>query len=247
MRLFATIFCLILGAMLIAATGDFPDFGDPGSPASSHLSTYYIENALHDAEVPNIVTGVLADYRGFDTMLETAVVLIAGLAVTFILRRQRDEDYVPEDSSASRPGLIVQTTAHLLVPPGLIFAFYVLAHGHHSPGGGFQAGVILGAVLILYAFAFGLAKAEEIFPEKAQRFCAFFGVSLYAGIGVCCLALGKNFLDYSALASPFSLSPSHARSLAILGVEVGVTLTVASVMFSIYADLASSGYRDEGL
>ena len=248
MRIYATIFCIILGAMLIAATGDFPDFGDAHSPANSHLSTYYIENALIHAETPNVVTVVLGDYRGFDTMLETAVVLIAALAVSFILRREREDDYVPPDEpEEAKPGLVVKTSAKLLLPPSFIFGLYVLAHGHHSPGGGFQAGVIFGAIFIFYAFAFGLKEAERFFSERAQRLCMFTGVSIYGGIGLVCLALHRNFLDYGALAALLPVGEAGARSLAILGIETGVALTVMGAMFSIYVNLASAGYHNRGL
>lgn len=248
MKTYASIFCIILGGMLMAATGDFPDWGDANSPANSHLSPYYLQNALHDAETPNVVTVVLGDYRGFDTMLETAVVLIAGLAVGIILRRSRDSDYLPEtEEPASRPGLVVQNTARLLVPPSLIFGLYVLAHGHHSPGGGFQAGVIFGAVFIFYSFAFGLKETENWFSERAQWLCIFVGVSIYGGIGLLCLALQRNFLDYGALAAIIPVSEPAARSLAILGIETGVALTVMGAMFSIYANLASSGYHEKAL
>ncbi|MBF0201615.1 MAG: Na(+)/H(+) antiporter subunit B, partial [Desulfamplus sp.] len=62
------------------------DWGDPRSPASMHLSNYYIENIMEETHVPNLVTAVLADYRGYDTMFETAVVFCAGLACFLLLR-----------------------------------------------------------------------------------------------------------------------------------------------------------------
>ena len=85
-----------------------------------------------------MVTAVLADYRGFDTMFETVVVFIAGMAVIAILRgssagRPRRKDHEVE----AEPDLIVTNTVRLIVPVIQIFAFYVLAHGHVSPGGGF--------------------------------------------------------------------------------------------------------------
>jgi len=87
MKRVALILVLLVGLLLAWAARDFPTWGDPGSPASaSPVSSHFIANTGVDPEVPNMVTAVLADYRGFDTMLETVVVFIAGLAVVSILR-----------------------------------------------------------------------------------------------------------------------------------------------------------------
>ena len=78
---------LLVGALLIYAAEDFPEWGSPSAPASaSPLSSHFISNTGVDTEVPNMVTAVLADYRGFDTMFETVVVFIAGMAVLAILK-----------------------------------------------------------------------------------------------------------------------------------------------------------------
>jgi len=68
---------------------DFPKWADPNQPASTHVSPGYIEHALDETAVPNLVTAVLADYRGYDTMFETAVIFTAGIAVILLLRRPK--------------------------------------------------------------------------------------------------------------------------------------------------------------
>ena len=78
---------LFLALMLYATTG-LPDRGDPGAPASTHVSPFYIERSLEDTETPNIVTAVLADYRGYDTLGEVIVIFTAGLACVLILRKR---------------------------------------------------------------------------------------------------------------------------------------------------------------
>ena len=87
----ALAFCatLVTGAILLYGTMDFPAWGDPQAPASVHLSPHYIEKAVAETHVPNIVTAVLGDYRGYDTMFETVVIYCAGLAVISVLRRSR--------------------------------------------------------------------------------------------------------------------------------------------------------------
>jgi multisubunit Na+/H+ antiporter MnhB subunit len=78
---------LATGILLLYGTRDFAPWGDPASPASSHVSPVYIEQAVKETHVPNIVTAILGDYRGYDTMFETVVIYCAGLAVISVLRR----------------------------------------------------------------------------------------------------------------------------------------------------------------
>jgi multicomponent Na+:H+ antiporter subunit B len=74
---------------LIYGTLDMPKWGDPHSPASSHVSPYYLHNSLEQTGTPNVVTSVLADYRGYDTLGETTVIFTAGMACILLLRRGR--------------------------------------------------------------------------------------------------------------------------------------------------------------
>ncbi len=82
----------ITGLILMYGVADAPRFGDPNSPASSHVSPRYIEKSMAETEVPNMVTAVLADYRGYDTFGETTVVFAAGIACLLILRNLKKED-----------------------------------------------------------------------------------------------------------------------------------------------------------
>jgi multicomponent Na+:H+ antiporter subunit B len=83
---------LLVGAALIYGTLDMPDWGDPRSPANTHVSPYYLRNSLEDAATPNVVTTILADYRGYDTLGETTVIFTAGMACIFLLRRARKKE-----------------------------------------------------------------------------------------------------------------------------------------------------------
>ena len=89
MRLFAFITVLMTAALLLYATADMPDWGDPKSPASTHVSPVYIQEAYEKTATPNVVTAVLADYRGYDTLGETTVIFTAGIVCMMLLRRQR--------------------------------------------------------------------------------------------------------------------------------------------------------------
>jgi multicomponent Na+:H+ antiporter subunit B len=243
---------LLTGLLLIIAEADFPGFGDLFTPASLHVSPYYITQTLHDTNVPNMVTSVLADYRGFDTMFETAVIFTAGLAVIAILRRFKKEDRcdIPEPYVISEgyPDTIIRFVARQLVPFIQLFALYVVAHGHHSPGGGFQGGVILGASFILLAISFDFKVVLGIMNERWNILLGNIGVLIYAGIGFLCLLLGANFLDYSMLSKVLPATDKiMARSHGMLGIEIGVAIAVMAIVISIYLNIVSHGKYDKGL
>ncbi|MFC1669502.1 hydrogen gas-evolving membrane-bound hydrogenase subunit E [Spirochaetota bacterium] len=91
MKILGLIIVLVTSGFLVYGTLDMPGWGDPESPASKHVSPYYITKTMEHTATPNIVTSVLADYRGFDTLGETAVIFAAGMACLLILRRRRKE------------------------------------------------------------------------------------------------------------------------------------------------------------
>ena len=248
MRLVGLFAVLLLAGALVSVIPDLPDWGDVNSPPNSHLSPTYITQVMEETSVPNIVTAVLADYRGFDTMLETTVVLIGGLAILVLLRhfrreRRKQDGAFQTDLPPNRPNQIIMTTCRLMVPPIQLFALYVVAHGHHSPGGGFQGGVIFGASLILLALSYNMREVLNRINESMLIVLSCVGVLIFAGAGILSLALGANFLDYSAW-HPLMMMKEEvgrvaARSLGMLIVEIGVAFTVTCIMFSIYFDLAA--------
>jgi multicomponent Na+:H+ antiporter subunit B len=92
MRVFGLFLVVLFGGVFVWATGDLPVPGDPASPAATHpnVSVHYIERAYTDTNTPNMVTAVLADYRGFDTFGEAVVVVAAALSCLLILLRRND-------------------------------------------------------------------------------------------------------------------------------------------------------------
>lgn len=128
--------------------------------------------------------------------------------------------------------IIIKTLSRLLIPFIQLFGLYVIMHGHTSPGGGFQGGVILGASFILLGISFGHKKITERFSMKILTITTSLGVFLYGAIGVVCVLLGANFLDYGVLPTDF-----EPRGMGMLGIEIGVGITVMAVMISIYRDL----------
>ena len=89
MKALSLIVSMFVGAALIYGSLDIPKWGDPHSPASTHVSPYYLRHSIEDTATPNVVTSVLADYRGYDTLGETTVVFTAGMACILLLRAGR--------------------------------------------------------------------------------------------------------------------------------------------------------------
>ncbi len=141
--------------------------------------------------------------------------------------------------------VIVKTLSRMLIPFMQIYALYVIAHGHYSPGGGFQGGVILGASMILLVITYGLDNTLRRMTERLNTMMCSAGVLIYAGIGALCLILGGNYLDYAELDQILGVGIAQARSLGILGVEVGVGVTVMAGMISIFFDISTGGLPSE--
>lgn len=83
---------LVTGGFLIYATFDMPVWGDPNAPVHQHVAPRYLNDSYEEVGVPNVVTSVLASYRGYDTLGETVVIFTAGLGVMLLLRRMRKQD-----------------------------------------------------------------------------------------------------------------------------------------------------------
>jgi multicomponent Na+:H+ antiporter subunit B len=132
--------------------------------------------------------------------------------------------------------VVVQTFVRVLTPLAQLFALYVLAFGHYSPGGGFQAGVILGATYILLALALGRETLDRKVNQPVCVALAAAGVLLYALTGIAGMAGGGTFLDYSRL--PLPVTPVRARYFGILFIECGVTLGVAATLIILFCRLA---------
>tara|TARA_R110000868_G_scaffold28525_8_gene106912 strand:- start:3258 stop:3677 length:420 start_codon:yes stop_codon:yes gene_type:complete len=135
--------------------------------------------------------------------------------------------------------LILRIITKLLLPFILLFALYVQFHGDFGPGGGFQAGVIFAAGFILYAMVFGVQAAQRILPDGILRAGIAGGVLIYASVGVVSMLLGENYLNYSPLAQ----DSKEGQHLGIFLVELGVGITVASVMMTVF--FTFSAWRED--
>lgn len=229
---------LITGGLLIYGTLDMPHFGNVDAPIHQHIAPRYINDSMSEVGVPNMVTSVLASYRAFDTFGEVVVIFTAGIGVLSLLsvvRREEDEkDISSINDSMHEQHLVIRIVTKILIPFIFLFALYVQFHGDFGPGGGFQAGVIFAAAIILYSMLFGLSTARKVINQTFIQFIAAIGVLLYGSVGLVSLMNGGNFLDYNVLLS----DPIAGQHLGILLIELGVGCTVTSVMILIFFNFA---------
>ncbi|MBR3785114.1 MAG: hypothetical protein IKJ77_01735 [Firmicutes bacterium] len=211
-----------------------PVIGDPKSAPNSHVSKMYIVDGPSMTHSPNLVTGVLADFRGFDTLWETTVMFLAGMAVSMILsdklKRHWDASIFGEIRTFG--GADVKAMIPLIVPFILLYAVYVLFHGEVSLGGGFQAGALIALGYILYAMVAGLTIKTVKVTQHLSICLAALGVFIYALTGILPMFNGGKFLDYGRL--PFGAeATAELHTTGILMIEVGVTVCVAATIVTI--------------
>ena len=220
--------------MLTYATFDKPTFGDPNAPVHQHVAPWYLDNTPVVVDIPNVVTAVLGTFRGYDTWGEVVVVFTAAIGVLLVLGPLVPTN-APSAIAGLRRHLILRVVGRLLIPFILLFGLYVQFHGEYGPGGGFQAGALIAAGIILYALLEGEPKALTIVPPWLITAMVVGGVTLYAGVGVVCMLLGGNFLDYSVLAS----NPVTGQQVGIIAIEAGVGITVCGALLSIFHSFAN--------
>lgn len=134
--------------------------------------------------------------------------------------------------------LILRTLVAPLVAAMQLFGVYVLLHGHYSPGGGFVAGIMFAAAMLLTRLAVGQPSGLLAVSPRGAAVMAAVGMLVFAAIAVIPMLLGAPVLDYSVL--PLAEKVAYRRSMGILLIEVGVTLTVAGAMVAIYYALSGA-------
>lgn len=243
-RGFSVCFCIFLVVMLLIAVSYLPTYGQADNPVNNEVAARYIENGLQETGAVNIVTGMILDYRAFDTLGESHVLFIATCTVLILLRKDKKKEDGSDAEESDRlhepkNDVILQTAARILVPPILIFGIYVILGGHLGPGGGFSGGAIIGAGLILYLNAFGFAKTERFFTAKT-----------YKRLSVCalgCYCLAKSYSFYTGANHIESIIPlgtpgAILSSGLILILNICVGTVVAGTMYTFYVMFRKGGY-----
>ena len=236
--------CVTLIALLLFTVTEMPKFGSPDHPINNEVSARYIEKGLQETGAVNIVTGMILDYRAFDTLGESSVLFTAAMVVLFLLRKDKNSHKYsqlaqsmhenPHSDTYYEPknDVILQKTAVILVPIVLLTGIYVVLNGHLSPGGGFSGGAIMGAGLILYVTAFGFAKMRRFFTYKTYQ-----GIVLAALLTYACSKCYSFFTGANHIHSIIPLGTPGAiiSSGLILVLNICVGFIVTCTMYCFYA------------
>jgi multicomponent Na+:H+ antiporter subunit B len=224
LRLFAVTLAGLLGLLLWAFIG-LPDFGDYRGPYGDILNRV----AVPERSTTDVVTAVNFDYRGFDTLGEEFILFAAVIGVASILRTLRGErSRRPDDDAAGRDvpdtSLPVRVTGLGLVAPVLLTGIYIVAHGHQTPGGGFQGGVILATALLLTYLAGDYATMRAVGPTWLIELAEGAGTAGFALIGVAGLVAGGAFFEnVLGKGTPGELLSSGTIPLSNAAVGLAVT------------------------
>lgn len=242
-KIFGVLFCVFLVAMLLVAVSWLPAYGEADKPVNNEVSARYIEEGLQETGAVNIVTGMILDYRAFDTLGESHVLFIATCTVLILLRLDKKEDQEQYEANdrlyEPKNDVILQTVAKILIPPIFIFGIYVILAGHLGPGGGFSGGAVIGAGLILYLKAFGFARTERFFTAKTYRRLSFSALACYSLAKSYSFFTGANHIEsVIPLGTPGAILSSGL--ILILNICVGVV--VAGTMYTFYVMFRKGGY-----
>ncbi len=222
-----------------------PDIGEVKNPTNNEVAQKYLSDASWETGSLNAVSGMILDYRAFDTLGESCVLFVATIAVFILLRRDDDspeglpvKHLIRKHEPIKDP--ILEKTFEFIVPVVFLFGIYVILNGHLSPGGGFSGGAILGAGFILYLNAYGIEKTERLINSKT-----------YLCLSVCALlfyALAKSYVFYIGANHIESIIPVLAdgsifASGLILPLNIAVGIVVSNTVYALFLMFRRGGFH----
>lgn len=209
------------------------------------ISDFFLANSVSGGGGTNVVNVILVDFRGFDTLGEITVLAIAAAGIHKLLNNLRP--FMPSSDVDGRPWhrvkhpLLVQTIAQAILPLALMVSVYIFLRGHNLPGGGFIAGLVTAAAMILQYIANGVDWVKSRFDYNYQKLISI-GVMIAMFTGV-----GSWFFDHNFLTSSFThvhwpLIGEFELATAIL-FDLGVYLTVIGATLMILANFGQMTTR----
>lgn len=235
-RMVVLIFLGLLIAGMLLTVADLPILGTVDRPTNNEVAQVYIEHGIEDTGAINFVTGMILNYRAFDTFGETCVLFVATTAVMVLLMRREEE--IRENKSLNdrlyepKNDPILKVVATALTPILFVFGIYVILNGHLSPGGGFSGGAIIGSAMILYVSAFGFDKMQKFFNEHTYVVVKVTALVTYCLVISYYLIMGANDLDnHISLGTPGMIFSAGI----ILWLNIFVGVEVACTMYAFYA------------
>ncbi len=180
-HVFSLVLLLVMGGML----WNLIPLGQPTEPGE--VASHYIQHGIEENRGANLVTSVIVNYRGFDTLGEVTVLFLSVAGAGFVLRRREGlEPQVARPSSE-----ILQTGARMLFAPLIVFGAYIFVHGHLSPGGGFQGGAVVASAVMLLL----LADRDHRLPHGFMSLLESFAGLAFVLVGLAGLLVAGSFLS----------------------------------------------------
>jgi len=219
-----------LGVLVLWAYAGLPDFGHYKGPYGDILNAV----SVPERNITDVVTAVNFDYRGFDTLGEEFILFAAVIGVAILLRAQRDEEEREATEfafgrSAPRTSDAVRVVAITLVGPTVVTGLYIVAHGHLTPGGGFQGGVVLATALVLVYLAGEYVFLRRTAPLSLVEVCEAIGGGGFAVIGLAGLVAGLAYME-----NVFPLGEvgrlNSAGTVPLINLSVGLEVAAGFVL-----------------
>jgi multicomponent Na+:H+ antiporter subunit B len=219
-----------LGVLVLWAYAGLPDFGHYEGPYGDILNAV----SVPERNITDVVTAVNFDYRGFDTLGEEFILFAAVIGVAILLRAQRDEEEREATEfafgrSAPRTSDAVRVVAITLVGPTVVTGLYIVAHGHLTPGGGFQGGVVLATALLLVYLAGEYVFLRRAAPLSLVEACEAIGGGGFAVIGLAGLVAGVAYME-----NVFPLGEvgrlNSAGTVPLINLSVGLEVAAGFVL-----------------
>lgn len=236
----AVISCVTLIGVLLFTVANLPYFGQE-NPRTVEVVRRYVEDGLHETGAVNIVSGMILDYRAFDTLGESHVLFTALICVTILLRRDKKnmrkgyEDYyriTADRFFAVSNDMILRKVGLILIPMIFLYGIYILLNGQNSPGGGFSGGAILGAGMIIFAASCGFETTDRFFTRRFFSFASVASLSFYSFAKGYVFITGANSIPNGI---PKGTPGAILSGGLILPLDIAVGLVVACTMFGFYS------------
>jgi len=216
-KIFVILLLAVIGYYITSAFRLTP-FGENriGDPTEeNNVAAYYMNNTKEKSQVANIVTAIVVNYRGFDTLGEVTVLFLATTGLGSILYRRKDEE---EEERLNKPSSsLLQTGSKLLFPLVVLLGIYVFIHGHLTPGGGFQGGAIIATGFLLMLIAYQKYHVGHSMLNWVESLAGI----LFVVIGLWGLLTGGTFLENSFLPMGTLNSLISGGAIPIIYIAVG--------------------------
>ncbi|MGA1823294.1 MAG: MnhB domain-containing protein [bacterium] len=240
---------IIFGLTMILVILQFPPVGDPHLPSYSGFlspdtpaeeiikeaqstALHYNRNAAYDTGALDIITAIIFDYRGYDTLFETFLLFTALIGILSVTITTSKRQNVNNTNQSSLP---TQYICRFMTPFIIMFALSIIIHGHITPGGGFQGGVIIAASIILLIIVINKHEGRRILSKRQVDILLVCGLSIYIWIGLIGLLSGQSFLaNRSINFPPQGLMGELLSGGTLIWINVGVGLAVSGMIIQIF-------------